>query len=235
MIDLDLPELTSTPVDLRLDERLTRHSAPGSGAPAAPPVLGGRVALGGPIAAKVSNALVQKDPELAAFVESQPATSRYMLLHLSVTFMGAEDDPPLDTASVEFAMDGGTGTAPIAWSMTPSLVTRASQVSQTLKVGPQLKFFGAEVGGLGVERSRSHQSDEVFLEALRELRSDPAWEFSRTRFDELRGSHRLAMIAHAPAGTTARAEVTVRANVRLRRVFSYSAPLPDPIQLSFDF
>jgi hypothetical protein len=238
MIDLDLPLPPPSPVELVLDKRRTRRAEGAGRDGEAPPEprLAGRVALGGPIAAKVSAALVNEDPALAAFVEAEAATSRFVLLHLAVTFLTAEGDPPLDTASVEFRMDGGSGAAPIAWSMAPSVVTHPSEVSRKVTIGPQLKLLGAEVGGLGVERSRTHQSSEVFLEALRELRSDPAWAFSRTASAALRGSHRLVMIAHASLGTSARAEVSLRATVRRRRrIFAYRAALPDPITLSFDF
>jgi hypothetical protein len=37
-----------------------------------------------------------------------------------------------------------------------------------------------EVGGLAAEHAASHQAAEVFLEALRELRADLAWQFTQT-------------------------------------------------------
>lgn len=241
MIDFNLPAPTPTPVDLLLDTRQIRKDKPdlagdsaSAPAPAPEPVLAGRVAVGGPVAAKVSKAMVDADPALAAFVESQEATSRYMLLHLAVTFQSTDDDPPLESASVEFKLTSESGALPIAWSMAPAVVSHPSQIAQTVKIGPQLKLFGVEASGLSVERSRTYQSDEVFLEALRELRSDPAWEFSRTRTMTLRGSHRLIMIAQGPRGTSAKGEIKIRAAVRRRHVFSYRAAL-DPITLPFDF
>lgn len=235
MIDFNLPAPTPFPVDLLLDTRQIRHDGNGpAGEPAPEPVLAGRVAVGGPIAANVAKAMVDEDPALAAFVESQEATSRFMLLHLAVTFQGTDDDPPLQSASVEFKLSSESGPAPIAWSMAPAVVSHPSQISQTVKIGPQLKLFGVEASGLSVERSRTHQSEEVFLEALRELRSDPAWEFSRTRTMTLRGSHRLIMIAQGPRGTSARGEIKIRAAVRRRRLFSYQAVL-DPMTLPFGF
>jgi len=119
--------------------------------------------------------------------------------------------------------------------MSPTLVTHHAQVSRSIKIGPQLKLVGAEIGGLGVEHATSHQTAEAFLEALCELHADPAWQFTRTRTIALRGSHRLAMIVSAPRSSDTQATVTIRASIRRWRLLPYRAALPNPIELPFDF
>ncbi|MGH3937573.1 MAG: hypothetical protein ACRDTG_02910 [Pseudonocardiaceae bacterium] len=142
--------------------------------------------------------------------------------------------PRLEKAEVRLTLTSvGGAVAPIAWSMTPMRITHSSELTTTVQLGPQLALFGVEASLGSVERGRTEQRQEVYLEGLNALRSDPAWELRRTSTMELRGSHRLAMVVRTERGATTTIGGCVHAAVRggsfLRREHS---DLPRPLTVS---
>lgn len=237
MQNVEIPELSNRPVVLALDERTLRGGKRDNQEAEPMPALRGRVLVGGPVAVPVTPRYVADDSDLRAFVEQEAKRARYHLVHFAMTFERAESAAPaLEAASIEIVMSShNSATNPIAWSMLPMRVLDPFQITQAVKLGPQLKLHEAELSLGSVERSRTQQHAEVFLEALRELRADPAWQFERTKSFNLTGSHRLTMVVRAGRGATVRGSITVKATIRPHRLFSYRADLPDPLQLSFDF
>jgi hypothetical protein len=199
----------------RLDDRLVtlqpQPTTRGAPAPAGPP-LSGRISVGGPIAVAVTGDYVAGSPDLAAFVRQEEATSTYHLVHLAISFDAAEEEPTLSTASVGLRLSSPAEAAtPIAWSMLPSRVTDPTEVVTSFTLGPQLKLLGADLSPGSMSRSSTRRDTEVFLEALRELRSDPGWHLQRTSNLDLRGSHRLVMVVRADRAAPVRVDVAVRA------------------------
>lgn len=237
MQNVEFPELSHRPVVLALDERTLRGAERDDQEAEPMTALRGRVSVGGPVAVPVTSRYVADDSDLRAFVEQEAKKARYNLVHFAMTFERARSaDPALETASIEILLSShDSAVKPIAWSMLPLRVLDPFQVTQVVKLGPQLKLHEAEFNIGSVERSRTQQHAQVFLEALRELRADPAWQFERTKSFSLTGSHRLIMVVRADRGATVRGTITVKAAIRLRRLFSYRADLPHPLQLSFDF
>ncbi|MFE9448058.1 hypothetical protein [Streptomyces sp. NPDC006739] len=219
MIDVIFPDLPRRALSLP-----AAGAVRGPGDPAPPP-LGGRILLGGPVSVPLDAKAVAHDMELQAFVAAEAADAVYHLLHLSVTCEQESGLPELHTVDVALALsaDGAAAFQPTAWSMTPKQLTETVESTTSAQLGPQLAFVGY---------SRSVQRSLVCLEALRELRSDPGWQIRRTRTAPIGGTYRLAMVVRAPRGATSRAALTVEAAVRkgpvLRR---YREAVPDPVTL----
>jgi hypothetical protein len=110
--------------------------------------------------------------------------------------------------------------------MTPLRLTDRAHIERRLRLGPQLKLMDVEF-----EQTTAREREETFLQAQRELRSDPAWEFRRTKTSPLYGSHRLVMVVRAgrgqPTGIAAVVQATVRRNL-LRR---YERQIPGVLAL----
>ena len=220
-----MPELAQVEAVLRRSDRVTRG-------PTTALELQGRLSLGEPVGVAITPDFAASDAELRAFVEAETGTSRYWLVHLACTFTPS-DDEPLQKAwlSVELVRgDGRTFGRPIAWSMTPMRLARASDHSRTLKLGANAKLAQA-----AVEASRTVEGSVVYLEALRLRESTPTWEFSRTDADEIRGATLLALVVRSPAGAMVDGSVQLTAAVRSRRfgVVPVRAELPDRPRLAF--
>lgn len=239
MIDVVLPELPERPLDLTPDDVAVRDLEPPDSAGVEPPdqvQMTGRVSLGGPLAVAVTEEYVSGDPELAAFVAAEAAHTVYYMVHAAVTLRAGPDEPPFDSASVRVRLAAdGAAARPTVWSMRPQRIAHAAQVTTSWRLGPELSLF--EVGGTlgGVDRTRTETREEVFLEGLGELGSDPEWLLHRTSTSPLRGSYRLVMVVRVPRGATAEAAVTVRARVRARRLLWYRNRDLPPVAISAEF
>lgn len=224
MIDLELPPLPQQKVSLQLESDLRTVGG----------ALDGRITLGGPIAASVTPAYVAGDADLRLYVEQEAAHSIYHLVHLSLSFEAELDTPALETTALELSLSSTAAAhEPVAWSMMPTRITDPTQLSTTVRLGPQLKLFGIDATAGSWERGRVERDKDVFLEALHELRADPAWHLYRTQTMPLRGSHRFIMVLRAPRGATTRVNITVRASVSAGRWFRhYQTQLQNPLVLS---
>lgn len=219
MIDVVLPDLPQRELSLPAAGPVR---GPGG---SAPPPLGGKVLLGGPVSVPLDAKAVAHDMELQAFVEAEATSAVYHLLHLSITCEQESGGPELRTVDVDLTLSADTVAAfqPTAWSMTPKQLTETVESTTSAQLGPQLAFVGY---------SRTVQQSRVCLEALRELRSDPGWQIRHTRAARIGGTYRLAMVVRAPRGATSRAAVTVEAAVRKGPVMRrYREAVPDPVSL----
>ena len=110
--------------------------------------------------------------------------------------------------------------------MTPLRVTDAVQVERHFRLGPQLQFENIGVSAGEFEQTTSRQRTEIFLQAQRQLRSDPAWEFRRTRTSGLAGSHRLVMVIRAGRKQDTTISVSVRATTKGNLLHRYAQAVP---------
>jgi hypothetical protein len=229
MIELSLPVLPEQELTLESDE--PSRGGPDPGATGLPP-LEGRVTLGGPFTVPVTPDYVADDPSLRMFVEQEAAHSVYHVVHLSLTFAGEPGAPRLARAAIELGLSStSTAAEPVAWSMTPLRVTETAQVERSFTLGPTLKLHEAEASLGGIGQTVTGSRTDVFLQALRELRPDPAWEFTRTRDMHLYGSHRLTMVVRAPRDGATSLSGTVRAATKGGLLRWYRRELPDPLPL----
>jgi hypothetical protein len=189
--------------------------------------LTNRVAIGGPYAVPVTADYVASDLDLRAFVDGEAARFTYHLVHMSASFAGTAGQPRLETATVSLKLAAPTGSPePVAWSMAPLRITDTAQVERRLTLGPQLKLQDAEVSAGQFEQTTSWQRIDVFLQAQRELRSDPGWEFRQTRTMRLQGSFRLTMVVRAASNKPVRVTGTVLATTRGNLLRRYRGQLP---------
>lgn len=224
-MELETPELEQVEAVLRSSGRVTRGSA------ADALELRGRLSLGEPIGVEITPEFAAGDAQLRAFVERERDASRYWLVHLACTFMPGGE--PLHRAwlSVELTCpDRRAAGRPIAWSMTPMRLARASERSRTLKLGAEAKLATA-----AVEATRKVEGSVVYLEALHLQESTPTWAFSRTDADEIRGATPLALVVRAPAAAVVDGAVELAVAIRSRRfgVLRVAAELPDRPRLTF--
>lgn len=239
MIELTTPELQTQELALEsIDPSRGEDGTVGGPADRDVPILGstapsplrGRVFVGGPLARRITPAVVADDLELSAFIDRQSPHFDYHLVHLSVTFQPGA--PKLNKAVLDLRLTALNGPGePIALSMTPRRLVDARQVQRTLRLGPQLTFMEVEATLGEYQRSSTAPSQKVFLEALRPLRSDPSWEFRRTPAMSLTGSHDLALVVRAPAGAPTAVSLTVSAATKANLVRWYRSTLPDPLRL----
>lgn len=228
MIAVALPALVEHQLTLDSDEP-TRGAHHTDGVPP----LAGRVAVGGPYAVPVTPDFVADDPGLRAFVEREMAQNAYHLVHLSLSFAAGPASPALDRAAIEFRLSAAMAVCqPVAWSMTPLQITDSVNVERTFRLGPELKLHEFELSLGSVERTVSGPQAEIFLQAQRELRADPAWEFQRTRTMQLYGSYRLVMVIRAGKDDAVSISGTVRAATRGNLLRRYRRELPGPLQLA---
>jgi hypothetical protein len=233
MTDVFLPVLPCRALVLdSLDAARSGDASPGSGPRS--PSLGGRVTLGGPIAVPLRALDVADDPDLRAFVEQEAAHSEYHLIHLSLGFEPTPVTPRLRSAGVALAMSSPTtAQQPIAWSMAPRIVDDTAEVSTSVQFAPQLKLsMLGEVSVGQAQRGTTRRQGRVFLEALREMQSDPAWHLYRTPSMSLRGVHRLVLVVRAAVGATTEISVTVEAKTQGRFLRRFGHTLPDPLRIT---
>jgi hypothetical protein len=228
MIMIPLPALPEQ--DLILDSSGPSRGEPHNGS--VPPMVG-RIALGGPLAVPVTPDYVAADPALRAFVDREAAHSVYHIAHLSVSFAAEPATPRLHTASIELMLSpGGHEPEPVAWSMSPLLVTDPARVERRFRLGPELKLQDMELSLGEVEKTVSRQQAEVFLRAQRELRSDPAWEFKRTKSMNMYGSYRLVMVVRSARDGVTSMRVTLRVATKGNLLRWYRSDLPEPISVT---
>lgn len=196
------------------------------------PPLAGRVAFGGPLAVPVTSDYVTDDPVLRVFVEREAAHSVYHLVHMSVSFAGEPATPRLDSVVIELTMSSTGGPEPVAWSMAPLRITDPVQIERGFRLGPNLKLQDLEVGVGEFEWKASSSRSEIFLQAHRELRADPAWEFRRTAAMALYGSHRLIMVVRSARDEATSVTGTIRAATKGNLLRRYRRDLPDPLSLA---
>lgn len=231
MIPVVFPDLPEQALVLEPDQTY-RGGADGSPEEDGTQLLAGRIALGGPHAVPVTLDYVAADPELRTFVAQEAGHYTYHLVHLSVSFAAEPSTPRLERLTVELKLSASVPQpAPVAWSMAPLRLGDTVQVEHSFRLGPELKLAEADFKLGEVERTVSGQRTKVFLQAQRELRSDPAWEFTSARKISLYGSYRLIMVVRAAVGVTTNIHSTLHAATRENLLHRYRRELPESLPL----
>lgn len=195
--------------ELVLDERVVK------GAPDVPPDggLGTRIRLGIP----VCRSMLDVATDLAA---ADPGFT-YTLVELGATFSPAHGERILQawlmaTLSVPGAEGGPAAqvsSPAIAWSMTPDRLS--TPLSQSLGVEVSADF---QIFSVGLNRNRSTEGSEIWLEALNIRCHDPVWEFTQTSTTRVYGGHTLNLMVRSPAGTPVQGRLSLLATVQRRRL-----------------
>jgi hypothetical protein len=236
MITMELPEkITWHETVLEPDEsRITKGvDVAGAGQ------LKGWVSLGEPVIFPITlDEVPEDDPDLRQFLAANGATYNFYMVHLACTFRPA-DGESFDKAwlAVDLSReDGLPQPQPIAWSMKPTKLDKLVEISRTVKLGATLKLAEIVVGPeAGLEQERKWTGSEIFLEALNELQPNPIWEFSRTNSVEIRGGHRLVLVARTPKEAATQGAVSLSASVERKRlgIIPYRAAFPQAPDLAF--
>ncbi|WP_344333023.1 hypothetical protein [Kitasatospora putterlickiae] len=232
-----VPErLSERALVLAADSPARGEGTASTGAAEAP--LEGRVLLGGPLAVVLTEEFVADDSELKAFVAQEAATAVYHLVHLGLTVTAPAGRPPLHSIDLRLELTAADGAAfqPVAWSLSPRHLVTGRTAERTLSLGPSLKLLGAEVSVGSASWTTSGADGRPWLRAVRELRSDPAWEFRRVSGAELEGEHRLAAVVRTPRGSATTLGLGVTAAVRRRTglLRKYVQELVEPLQSAVD-
>ncbi|MEO3773986.1 hypothetical protein [Micromonospora sp. B9E7] len=209
-------------VDLVLEPRL--H------APDAPSRVLGRVSLGSPVVRQLTAASATSDPDWREFLEAESEHSTYLMLSLFCAFRAAPGSDPIVDAAVGVhlkAPDAPADRQPIAWSINPKrrshVVPRTGRISLTAKL---------TIIESTVEYAPDGSGEELFVVGMGEHDSDPEWRFRAVSGAPLIGDEELTIVVKTPAGTPARADVTVAATVKHRRLglLPYRADLPPVVR-----
>jgi hypothetical protein len=186
--------------------------------------LTSRLSMGGPVVRRISSGSTD-DVELERFLAEEAADSDFYLLRLTCTLRGDADEPFTEVLlGVALSAADAAFEAPIAWSMEPSRLAEAVEISKSIRFGPSLKILGVGLESQ-LEMSEKRQRDEVFVEALYELESTPTWAMYPTGSTALRGLHRFNLVVKAPRGSTTLGEVAATARIERKRfgVIAYQA------------
>jgi hypothetical protein len=223
MTELPLPELDDRPLTLVSETLPVRGPDDDDDAE---PELTGRLRLGGPLSVPLT-ASDLADLDGRKFLTAEAGTYDYRLTHLALTVL-SDDEAPFESVTLTAELTCDRGEA-IAWSMAPDRVTDTAQLTDRYQFGPQLSLLGIDASLGSVERVRVRQSSELLVEALRPLRSDPAWSIRRGRDTPAAGAYRFVMVVRSPSGGTVHTGITVAARVRRKRLFGYR--LEDPVEI----
>lgn len=230
LIDLgEPPELI--PLTLQIDRRELLETG---SAPAGPPALAERIAIGRPLCAALDAAAVDADtgPFLA-----ERKDSTFWLLGLTCSFVALED-APIGRAWMEVRLEPASprerGEPPLAWSMEPLSLSDPVQIAKSAKLSASLELASelvpVEVGpSTELGRTSAYTQKAPYVEAHREGTDRPTWIFTRTKVTEVRGVHRMRTVVELPAGTAARAAVSVGATLELKKfgLIPYKAELAE--------
>lgn len=202
----------------------------------APDPLQGKVAVQQPRALRLTAESASKDAELAQFIAAEEGLADYFLLQLGCSFEPAESEPFV-AAKVSVALrraDGLLDPLPVAHSMKPRKLMDEVEVTKTVNVKGNVKFFdtGVESGG---EESAKRKLHEWYLVAFNEGGSDPAWTFRRQPGREIIGSEWLSLIIRAPAKVVTAGAIRLDVTAERKRwgILTYQVPHRDAQALDF--
>jgi hypothetical protein len=115
--------------------------------------------------------------------------------------------------------------------MTPRQITDTRQVQRSVRLGPQLALMNVEATLGEASKTTMREEREVFLQALRQLRSDPTWEFRRTKTMDISGAFNLAMVVRAERDAAIGVTCTMTASTKGNLLRWYRQELAGPLQV----
>lgn len=186
--------------------------------------VAGRLKLGGPLAAQITDTYADDDGDLLAFMADSGFGWR--LIHSAVSFENDEGDPRFEGALLTLTLSGEAEA--IAWSLLPESASTPLEISNGFTVSPELAFAGASASPGAVSHGKTRQGKDVYLSASGLMEDTVKWKFKRTKTVELDGSHRLVMVARGARGAKAQVTATLEGSVRTGR-------LPGPLRKTEKF
>ena len=227
---IELPELEQRGVSLVPRLRTVRGSARSDPELASP--VPERLAIGGPWTRPLTPqglADGELEPDAQRFLEHESLAAEFFLVQLTCTFRPL-DDEPFAKAVLAVTLSGSSPDTPppIAWSMQPDRLTRPASLSRTLKLSASLKIMGVGLSG-EAGQTRDRPDDEIFLEALYEGLSTPAWELTSTSSGAISGLHRFVLVVRSVKAAHVVGRATLGATISKRRFgfIPYEAALGD--------
>ncbi|MGY4991903.1 hypothetical protein [Streptomyces nigrescens] len=173
--------------------------------------VAGLISLGRPIVQPLESDVVE-DRQLKQFMEGIGASNRFAAVHIVISFHGEGRSLEGVVVALSLSHEGAPEIpAPIAWSLSPLKVAKATSIVG--RIG-----LTAKLGIVSYEMSRASESsvDEPFLIAVGERESDPEWHFVGSKRNPIAGVHTLSAIIQASAKIRVHAGLLVAATIRSR-------------------
>ena len=172
------------------------------------------------------------DKDIVQYLKDHP-DERFWMVNLVASFQ-PDDKTTFVRAWLRIALTGSTAAVPLAWSLAPLRTDTTSDVTTSLKLGADIKFFGATVSPTIDADIKQNVVDPLVL-GLNELTASPYWQFQTTKSQVLQGAFRCSMIVKAAVGSDVSGAVSLAANVERKAlgIIPYRADPPDPSTLSF--
>ncbi len=165
------------------------------------PQLSGWISLGKPIIRQLAN-------------PADPVLSDFDFYHvLFATSFRPEEGANFDRVWVQIQLNTNPEGEAIAWSMHPLKEYTQVDIKRTVGVNGKvgLEWASAEANA---ETEHAWVSQEPYLLALNEMRSDPVWEFITTEKLQILGSHRLHLVVRRKSSLNVDGVMTVTATVK---------------------
>jgi hypothetical protein len=220
-LEIDLPDTPWHTVPMRVAPEVTRGGTP----PRNGEEVAGHISLGEPLVYQLSARRADEDPDLRAYLETQ-GQWRFCVIRLACGFP-PDGDGQLVQARVQVDLSSGEGSGedrPVVWSMAPTALVDQATTTRTVTLSAKTAI--AEAGSVGV--TRSHASEDNFLQGYGEMQRSAFWLFRQTRVREIAGTYRLCLVVRLPVHARGRASLRVDGRLRRKRfaVVPVSAAIP---------
>lgn len=172
------------------------------------------------------------DPELSRDLESDQDHSFYSL---AFTCSFRPDDEPLVESrlviNLKFDQPDAGGDSPIARLLQPVLLAKPIERLTIFNGVPNFTVWAASFGGVGKTRQDKVNVEDAYLIANGKGEASAEWFFRTTKAVKLEGMHDLRLIAQAPHGVPAVAELSMTAKIKRRfaGIVPYRAVLPEKL------
>ncbi len=192
--------------------------------------LDATIILTSPLAIPLTDALIGKDEELAAFWAKEKGRYRYDY----VTFrcdLGAAAEKPFQTVWVEVGLEAAHEEGEtMAWSVAPKLLEDSRKTKTMVKLGAKFSMFSPEVAS-----EAEAETKQWSLRARGEHTTRPYWELRATDKAVLEGTYGFHLVVRSTAGVPVAGSLSARAVVADRTflIFVSESELDQPASVAF--
>jgi len=173
------------------------------------------IELSEPLAITLNKEPLEKDAELAGFLEAERGKFRYDYVRLGCSF-GPRSPERFEKAWLKVLLkpkDAQVAVPPVSWSIFPTELHDDVECSSNAKIGAKVKILEAGIG------ADSKFSKKLYsLQGFKEGGPTPFWEMRSTTLASLEGMLRFHMIVRSLAESGTVAEVRLEAVIS-NRVF----------------
>ncbi len=175
----------------------------------------------------------QLDDRTRAFLRNEATGFRFCAVEFALTFK-PENGEYFASAWLQLTMrSNDTSEAspePVAWSMEPLQQLDSRTITKGFKIGPDLKFAPLEL-----DVHSEYSQSQSFLEGLYLMQTNPAWRFTKTNANAIRGSYVLRLVARLPGAVPVIGKLGIGAEVQRKvlgipRPVAYQVRLPEHLQ-----